>query len=301
MSQTVRPSVFRDLFLAEREAERGVKPNTLRSYRRAIDQFLGTPGAPEDIAGLAKSHLIAWTVAMRRRHVSEGAINSYQRPVWSWLRWLFAEGYIADDLAHRARMVYPTERKRRTASDQARRDLITVARARAENRYRNVALIETLWSTGIRRTELAGVTLEDVDLEHGAIVVRHSKTGRTRINGIGAQARLSLQQYIVHERGDKPGGLFLQRGKRSMTSNAMLLVLRSLSASAGVTVSSHDFRRACAARLLESGMAVDDVARQLGHSTLTMTLVYGEEGRTKRALDAYHEVDRGIIPMRRRA
>ena len=97
----------------------------------------------------------------------------------------------------------------------------------------------------------------------------------------------------------EPGALFIARLKQPMSRNAMRLTIASLAESAGVTAACHDFRRACAARLLREGVSADDVARQLGHTSITMTLIYGEEGRTERAIAAFHAADQGVRPMRK--
>ncbi len=104
----------------------------------------------------------------------------------------------------------------------------------------------------------------------------------------------------MRERGEGPGTLFVGRCGRDITRNALRLTVQSLARRAGVVVSAHDFRRACAARLLRDGMAADNVARILGHSP-AMTLMYGEEGRTERALKEFHALDAGVRPLRRKS
>ena len=209
MTSNSRPLDYANLFLTFREAE-GVRPRTIRWYQFVLTKFLDDH-APEDIAELGAEHLVAWTAAMRARDLSPGGINSYQRGVWAFCHWLHEQGYIAEDITARIKKVRVPSPKRRTASEDTRTALLTVIADAREFCRRNAAIVEVLWSTGVRRTELSLVDLDDVDLENGTIHVRHTKSGKPRLVGLGTQARLALGQYIVEERGKGPGALLLGR------------------------------------------------------------------------------------------
>jgi integrase len=128
---------------------------------------------------------------------------------------------------------------------------------------------------------------------------RHTKTNEERYCGVDAGARLALMQYLKRERKEAPGPLFVQRQKQPMSANAITCVIRSLAESAGVQCSAHDFRRACAARMLAAGAQPDVVQYQLGHRTATLTMQYGKEARRQRSLQEYHALDQGVRPLRR--
>ncbi len=259
--------------------------------------------APPKITDLSAEHLVAWTAGMRARALSPGGINSYQKGVWSFCRWLHAQGYIEQDVTARLKKVRVSAPKRRTASEDARTALLKVIADGKEFHRRNAAIVEVLWSTGVRRTELSLVDLDDVDLEAGTIHVLHTKSGKPRLVGLGAQARLALSLYLIEERGRGPGALFFGRRDarrsfdRRMSSDAIRQMLQGFAKLAGVEVSSHDFRRAAAARLRAQGVDLGAVMRQLGHTSPVMTLIYSEEGEQEGALRAFHEADQGVRRM----
>jgi integrase/recombinase XerC len=289
MSAAIRPSVLLDLFLAERRAE-GVSLPTLTGYRWKISTLLNSPGFPADAAEIAAPHIHAWMGAMWDRGLKAGGVRSCQVPVWAWLRWLFENGYIADDLSRRIRKARPKDVSRPVADREAFDRMLAVADSQREHRYRDVALLELFWSSGLRRGEVPGLQLGDVDLDQGTIAVL-GKGGSRRVSRIGVRAALALRRYLVHERGPEDGPLFYQRQRLPMTNNAIRQMLRRLSERAGVHVTSHQFRRAAASNMLAAGMDESSVARQLGHSTLTMTLMYGESGRDARLADEFRRFD----------
>lgn len=285
------------LFLAHTEAK-GVKERTIWDYRDRIEMFLAM--VPDDPRELDEHHLLAYTASLRRKltrrgaPMKPGAINSYQRPVWTYLRWLYRRRVIDMDLAGLVDKVRVTNVKRRTASEDDRDKLLTVARDRAENPYRNAAIVQMLYWTGLRVSELAGAVMSDYNANTGTMRVV-GKGGKLRTVGVGREARLALEEYFANERGGKHDGpMFYGRSERPITTNAIRLMLFSLAKGAGVTVAAHDFRRSFAARMRQDGVDIGAVQRLLGHSSPAMTMVYSELGEQAGALLQYHEWENGI-------
>lgn len=281
-------------YLTELEAL-GRRPQTIATYRYAIRDFLTI--APEFPKDLTRHHCLEWIASMRRRGMREGGIESYQRAVWTFLRWLHPE-YIDVDFSTLPRVhAKDADVHRPTAQPQAIADMMTVAAHQHEHPHRNKALVAVFASTGIRRAELALVDFEDVDMEAGTMYVRHGKNGTQRMIGIGAEARAALWEYFVKKRGMRPGPLFLARNGGRLSSGAMADVLEDIRRLANTDITSHQFRRFTAARMLRQGAPIDTVMDQLGHSSLTMSLVYGREGRTERSVREFHRLDQGVRKM----
>ncbi len=113
-----------------------------------------------------------------------------------------------------------------------------------------------------------------------------------RFHTFDHKTRLST---CCRSRGFEPGALFLVRGARPLTSNAIRMLLQGLAHRAGVEAASHDFQRAFAARMRRSGLDLGHVARLLGHFTLTMTLQCSEEGEG--AAIAAYSLDASSLAM----
>lgn len=302
MNRSPRPPSLCELatlFVRERELERGLKPSTITYYRTALGLFLATPGVPRAARDLSKVHAIEYTGALRARGCSPGGINAYQRPVWVWFRWLYANDYCPEDIARKVGRVPVKNPTRRTASIEIRSAMAKVAADHPEHSLRNVALIEVLWSAGPRKTELTLVDLADYDREEGTIALRHTKSGIPRAAGVGQKARLALEHYIVKERArgrdGEPldGPLFLNRFDQRMTAAAVTCVIRKLARACGVQASAHDFRRAAIAQMWAAGMDPQHIKVQVGHSRVEQTAIYAHSVTAARAIRAFHEYDNG--------
>lgn len=283
------------LFLVAKEDDAGCRPATLFYYRDSITRFLAQAEQPAHVSGYTPLHLRRWTAAMKARELKPGAIHSYQSAIWTWLRWLYQQDdYGVADVTRKVPL-YPVrdeDRKRRTLTVKQKRDMVTVARTHAEHARRDTAIIETLWATGARRSELAACTIGDYDRTGGTLMLRETKMGRPRMVYIGRTARNALEAYIVKERKDRePGPLFYARGRKPMSGHAIRMVVQKLAAACGFEASAHDFRRAAAARMLEQEAPLDVVMHQLGHRSATMSLMYGAEGRERRSLGILRKLD----------
>ena len=125
---------------------------------------------------------------------------------------------------------------------------------------RDKAIIEVLWSCGLRRTELAVLEVTDIDFLGGYIVVRQSKTGKPRIVPLSPNAKRALRRYL---QGRTEGSLF------RLQSNTVRLILKRLNAP-----SAHAWRRGWAVQALRSGVSETSVRAAAGWSSGAMVARY---------------------------
>jgi len=146
---------------------------------------------------------------------------------------------------------------------------------------RDRAMLEVFYSTGIRRAELAGLTLSDVDRERGVLLIRGGKGQRDRVVPLGRRALWWVDRYLRRCRPElvispDPGFLFLTRRGRRFRLNRLSERVRLLVEAAGLgkAGSCHMFRHSMATLLLDGGADVRDVQEILGHSNLSTTARY---------------------------
>lgn len=148
---------------------------------------------------------------------------------------------------------------------------------------RDRAILEVLYGTGLRRAELIGMSVFDVDLAGGVLRVAHGKGGKQRLVPLGQEAQKWLKLYLekvrpalarrVHGR-DSEMALLLARDGRPLTCGALTRLVAAVGEAAGVKVTCHTLRRTMATELLRGGAQIAEVGTLLGHARLTATQRY---------------------------
>lgn len=146
---------------------------------------------------------------------------------------------------------------------------------------RDRAILETFYSTGIRRMELVGLHLTDVDSDRGTLLVRQGKGRKDRMIPIGARALQWIDKYKDDVRpdfafGDDDGTLFLTTAGEAFAANRMTQLVRNYVAAAdtGKTGSCHLLRHTMATLMLEGGADIRFIQAMLGHAELSTTQIY---------------------------
>jgi integrase/recombinase XerD len=147
---------------------------------------------------------------------------------------------------------------------------------------RDRAIMETLYSTGLRRLEVSRLTAADVDFAGGVVLVRQGKGRKDRVVAIGERALLWLGKYLAEARpklakpGDEAGPLFVTEKGGPLTGKYISAMVTRYVARSGLgkVGSCHLFRHTCATLMLEHGADIRHVQEQLGHACLQTTQIY---------------------------
>lgn len=146
---------------------------------------------------------------------------------------------------------------------------------------RDRAIMEVLYSTGLRRMELIGLSLYDLDSDRGTVMVRQGKGKKDRMVPIGERAILWCERYLVavrplHVLEPDSGTLFLTAEGSAFTPNRLTALVRGYidSAALGKRGSCHLFRHTCATLMLEGGADIRFIQQLLGHADLSTTQIY---------------------------
>ncbi len=176
---------------------------------------------------------------------------------------------------------------------------IIQAAANSQFPYRDTAVIEFLYGTGIRISELVGLDLDDIESETQTIIVT-GKGNKSRLVPIGSVALGAVARYVQEERGTLLGKskgiqshrVFLNtRGKPLSRQSAWEIVVEAAKGAGIPGVTPHSFRHSYATHLLERGADVRSVQELLGHSSVTTTQIY-----TMVTVDTLREVYSGAHP-----
>ncbi|WP_278265206.1 site-specific tyrosine recombinase XerD [Nocardia sp. AG03] len=283
-----------DAYLDHLTVERGVARNTLGAYRRDLARylrFLDGRGVAS-LAGVAQGDVAEFAMALRSgddEHppLAAGSVARALIAVRGLHRFAAAEGITDTDVAHAVKPPAPGRRLPKALPyDQVLR-LLEAAGGEGEadggsRGLRDRALLELLYSTGARISEMVGLDVDDIDAEQRCVVLR-GKGGKQRLVPIGRPALAAVDAYLVRGRPSlaasgkgSAGALFLNArgGRLSRQSAWQVLQTAAERAGIGAAVSPHTLRHSFATHLLDGGADVRVVQELLGHASVTTTQIY---------------------------
>lgn len=263
--------------------ERGRSQATIEAYQRDLRRLfewcaeVGTsPGA------LTETDLELFTDHLRSRHHKETSIARSVSSIRGWLKFLVAEGTIELDPSQRLRAgVRGRTLPKPLGETEMIRLLDTIGSATAIDR-RDRALLELLYDTGVRVSEVVGLALEDLDFDEELLRVT-GKGSKQRLVPMGATLKLVLRNYlepagrgaIVKDR--RTSRVFLNSRGGPLSRQGIDLIIDKRALAAGIArsqVSAHVFRHSCATHMLAHGADIRVVQELLGHASIATTQVY---------------------------
>jgi site-specific recombinase XerD len=265
-------------------ASPALSESTRRAYGGDIDEFCGwleerhTTLAGVDVRVLAD--YVAWLGGRRGRKLAPATISRKLAAVRAFLRHALGPERVPD-----ARLA--PRRARRLPDAPAAVEVERTLEALEGDSpiaLRNRALVELVYSAGLRSAEAVGLDLGDVDFEQELVHVRRAKGGKERVIPLGEEAALWLARYLREARPELATGandaLFLSaRGRRLDTSTLRRIVPHP-----------HRLRHAFATHLLDGGADLRTIQELLGHSSLSTTQVYShvDPRHLRRVYDRAH-------------
>ena len=200
----------------------------------------------------------------------------------SWFAWMARERLIEHDPARELQLPREEKRLPRHALTQSEVEAV-LAQADPATPFglRNRAILETLYSTGLRREEVLSLHLGDLDHERSTVLVRRGKGNKDRVVPIGARALAWIAKYQAEARSALLGDLstpclFVTRNGGSMSPNQLSHTVRVYIEQAGIAKNGacHLLRHTAATLMLEGGADVRYIQAMLGHASLATTQIY---------------------------
>ena len=262
-------------FLHHLATVKNVTPNTVRGYQADLEQlaeYFGDRG----IGTITHQDLRQFLGHLISRKTARSSLSRKLSAIRSWFRYLHREGIVS---GNPARLVATPKQEKLlpavlTVDDALR--LLQEPDREADAGLRDRAVLETLYSTGIRASELVGINDEDIDRSERLIRVR-GKGRKERIVPVGQKAIDAVDAYhaATDRRPDEPAAFTNPSGNR-LTARSVQRIVERYRKKLGLprSASPHTLRHSFATHLLESGADLRSIQELLGHASLSTTQRY---------------------------
>lgn len=259
-------------FLRYLEIERGASPHTIRAYGKDLELFFES--APEDIR---LSDIRGFVASEINRGLKKSTASRRLATLRSFIKYLHGEGHIKSNPAKLVQSPKLPRKLPRFLSVDEAFELVENPEGIGFLPARDRAILELLYSSGLRVGELAALDLGDVNMKEGSVKAR-GKGKKERIVPVGKKAIEALQSYMVErvllKRTDP--AFFLNRSGTRLTDRSIRRIVGKYSRALALSgnVSPHTLRHTFATHLLQGGADLRVIQELLGHSSLSTTQKY---------------------------
>lgn len=274
--------ILLDRFLHFLVVEKGLSPNTLEAYSRDLIQyfqFLDSKG----ITDLSQTHeetLYAYLRTLLERKLSSRTQARSLSALRSFYRFLQEEAFRKDNPALPLRGPKPKRSLPKTLSEAEVEALLHQPKGSSPRGLRDTAMLEVLYATGLRVSELTALTLDQLELE-AHLIRTMGKGSKERLVPIGQTASRRLQEYLQKGRDallkirHSPWVFLNNRGSR-LSRQGFWKILGQYGRQAGIVkpISPHTLRHTFATHLLEGGADLRSIQTMLGHADISTTQIY---------------------------
>lgn len=286
-------------FITYLSAERGLASNTLESYGRDLRQYhayLVSKAPLTSLKDASRATVISYLLLMEKEGRSPATIARRLAALKSFYQFLVRENRIDRDPTANLESPKLDRKLPKVLSIRDVETLLRQPKAGTVGGLRDKAMLEVLYATGIRVSELVGLVVVDVNLEmHYLRCI--GKGSKERLVPLGDIACQAVTDYVARGRPKlvkDPGerSLFVNHHGKRMTRQGFWKILKKYAAEAGIkkTITPHTLRHSFATHLLENGADVRAVQEMLGHADISTTQVYThlKRGRLRDVYKSYH-------------
>ena len=277
-----------DEFLNYLKTVKQTSANTESSYRRdltKLDKYLQMQGIA-DITKASVTNLQSYMLYLEKNDFAAATVSRNIASIKSLYHFLFKRGLIAEDISENLKAPKIEKKLPEILTTEEVNRLLDQPRGGSLKEVRDRAMLEVLYATGIRVSELIGLKVGDVNLQVGYIIIRDAH--KERVVPFGAPAKRALVDFIKNARiqliNDLSSDvLFVNCQGQPMSRQGFWKIVKYYAKKAGITsdITPHTLRHSFAAHLVENGADLRSVQEMLGHSDISTTQIYANMSQNK--------------------
>lgn len=277
--------VLIDDFLKYLKIDKGYSNNTINSYKIDLDKFKDFNNN-KSIDSIKSNDLKNYIKYLSDNDLNNKSISRNISCIKSFYKFLIINKYTKDNLSDNL-YIPKTEKRLPNVLSVEEVDLLLDIKLTDVYSYRNKAMLELMYATGLRVSELISLKLQDIDLNND-IVRAYGKGSKERIIPIGDYAKYYLEKYIYEIRGQMLKGkpceyIFLNNHGLGLTRQAFFKIIKKIAKEKGINkeISPHMLRHSFATHLLNNGANLRTIQELLGHSDISTTQIYTHISKEK--------------------
>ena len=274
-------------FLNYLSVERGLAQNTLDSYRQDLEayQSFAKKSKLNDWSRINRTHIVRFLSAERKRGLESSSLARRLVSIKLFHRFLVKERFLAVDVTDVLESPKLWKKLPQFLTQAEMLDILKAPSARHPRGIRDRAILECLYATGTRVSEIVGLKLTDIHLDSGYIKC-HGKGDKERIVPIGKSATEAVRRYLGKVRKKEKSGsdhVFAGPNGKGLSRQAIWQMIGKYARQAGIRkkITPHTFRHSFATHLLEGGADLRIIQELLGHSDISTTQIYTHVSRDK--------------------
>ena len=265
-------------FLHFLSVEKGLSMNTLESYKSDIQKFKEfLKKIDKGITDFNKKDLIAYITHLRDTSCQTSTISRSISALRGLCKFMLIEGIIDEDPVENLATPKGWKRIPKILGIQEVKSLLKKPAGKKLS-LRDRAILELIYSSGLRASEVVKIRMSDINFEAGFIVVR-GKGSKERVVPININALETTGRYIEElrpalSRKSKSPYLFLAQGGKPITRQRLWQLIKTYSAGLSMEISPHTLRHCFASHLLDGGADLRALQKMLGHTDISTTQIY---------------------------
>lgn len=262
--------------------------NTELSYQRDLNKlaaYMEMQGITE-VRRITVTHLQSYILYMEREGFAPATISRNIASIKALFHYLFKKGYITDDVSETLKAPKIEKKMPEILTTDEVNKLLDQPSGKSPKEIRDRAMLELLYATGIRVSELISLKTTDVDFQVGYIICRDAH--KERVIPFGTPAKRALTDYLKNARGELLADqtsdvLFTNCSGQPMSRQGFWKIVKYYAKKAGITadITPHTLRHSFAAHLVENGADLRSVQEMLGHSDISTTQIYASMTQNK--------------------
>ncbi|MEW6408836.1 MAG: site-specific tyrosine recombinase XerD [Nitrospirota bacterium] len=278
--------------------EKGLSRNTILSYKRDIKKYLTFL---KGIKKLKRADVITFLYHLKEDGLAPPSIARMLSAIKGFHRFLISEGYTKDNPTEDMETPRKWSNLPRFLNIEDINNILEKPDINKPLGIRDRAMLEVLYASGLRVSELVGMRVNDINLEANYLIA-YGKGSKERVVPIGEQASKWVKEYMSSSRpkllkGKQSQSLFVGQGGRTLTRQRFWQTIKKYAHSSGIRdhVSPHVIRHSFATHLLQGGADLRSVQIMLGHSAISTTQIYTHisVGRLKKIHQELHPRETG--------